>query len=100
MLIRYGFSKRRFDLFGHVKVVEDGQFACVLFHDARTFRGYQRHVVFYFTENIRIVDIDVFIRRIEQIPQHGYRAAGFFKYQFGKLACFLRFNKGILTSFD
>ena len=82
MLIGYGFSKRRFDLLGYVKVVEDGQLACVLFHDTRTFRGYQRHIVFYFIENIRIVDIDVFIRRIEQIPQHGYRTASFFKDQF------------------
>ena len=100
MLVRDGFPERGLDLLGDIKVVEDGKLSGVLFHDAHTLRGNQRHIVFHFVENIRVVDVDVFIRRVEQVPQHGYGPAGLLIRQFRQFGSLLSPDKSLFTPFE
>ena len=55
------FAETRLNLFGYVEVVENWNFTRIEFYDVRFFRGYKRHVVFYFLINIFVVDVDVLI---------------------------------------
>ena len=76
-----GLSKGGFELLGDGKIVEDGKLSGVELHDARPFRGDERYVVLDFVEYGFVIDIDVLVRRVEQVAEHAYRAAGFFVNQ-------------------
>ena len=91
-LVGNGLSEGGFQLLGYSKIVEDGKLSFVQFHDVRPFRGDERHVVLDFVEYGFVIYIDVFVRRVEQVTQHTYRAAGFFMNQSRELVVLLYFS--------
>ena len=76
-LVGNGFPERGFDLLCDAEVIENRELAGVALHDARTLGGNECYIIFYFVENGFVVHIDVFVRRVEQVAQHGYGTACF-----------------------
>ena len=95
-------AERSLDLLGYGEIVEDRDVAVVELDDVFTFRRDERHVVAYFFEDALVVDVNVFVRRIEEVAQEGYGAARFFvdeERQFALLlACFLYACHGIIPT--
>ena len=92
------FAETRLNLFGYVEVVENWNFTRIEFYDVRFFRGYKRHVVFYFLINIFVVDVDVLITWVEQVSQKRYGTAGFFKHKLGSFLRLLHLCYGVLPA--
>ena len=67
MFVSYRSSETRFDLFCNGEVVKDGNIPVVEFDDMFAVWCNESYIVVDFVENIFVVNIDVFVRRIKQI---------------------------------
>ena len=100
MFVVDNLAEARFDLFRHIEIVEDGHYACVSFHNFGLFRGNECNVLSYFVIDFFVVDVDVFVRGVEEVAQQSHHSACFFIYQLGTLFGLLYFNDGVFPSFE
>ena len=93
MFVVDGFSETGLNLFRYIKIVEDRNAASVEFHYVGFLWGDEFYIVFYFMEHVFVVDIDVLVGGVEQIPKQGYGTSCFFE---NELWAFL----GLLHSYE
>ena len=81
MLVGNGSSELCLYLSCYVKVIKDGQLALVQLDHFCTFGCYQGDIILHLLIDIFLIDVNVFVARIEQIPQHAHGAACLFVCQ-------------------
>ena len=96
---RYGFAERGFNLSCDSERVEDRLGLGIEFDDVLAVGGNEVDVFAYLFEGFRVVDMDCFERRGEDIAEHTDNAAFFLENKGGRLGG-LSFGEGVFPAFD
>ena len=100
VLVVDGLAETRFQLFGHIVVVEDRHRPVIEFHDVLLLWCNHPEVVPDVLINTAVVDVNAVIGRIEQITKQGYSAAFLLKAYLWALGGFLYLRDAILPAFQ
>ena len=100
VLVVDGLAEARFQLFGHIVVVEDGYRAIIELDDLLLLWCYQPKVVPDFLVDAAVVDVNAVIGRIEQVAKQGDGAAFLLKAHLWALCRLLYLRDGFLPAFQ
>ena len=98
MLVVYYFSETGLYLLCDIEIVKDRHIACVQLDDVCLFGGNQCNILFDLCKNVRIVYVDVFVRRIKQVAQQCYHSACLLVNELRACLGLLYFYNGILPT--
>ena len=95
-----GLAKARFQLFGHIVVVENRQRAVIKFHDVLLLWCNQPKVVLDFLVDAAVIDVNAVVGRIEQVSEQCDCTAFLLKAYLWSLCRLLYLRDGFLPAFQ
>ena len=100
MLVVDGLSESRFQLFGDVEIVKDGNGSLIKFDNILFFWGDNLQIVLDLIEDLGVVDVNAVIGGIEKVTEQGHRSAFLLKAEFWTLCRLLYFRDGVFPTFQ
>ena len=94
LLVGDGAAEAGLDLLRHREIVKDGHVALVEFDDTLAFGSDEPYIIFHLVIDSLVVDVDVFVGRIEEVAQKGNRSARFLITEEGHTRAFLLLSFG------
>ena len=94
LLVGDGAAETGLDVLRHREIVKDGHVAFVEFDDTLAFGSDEPYIIFHLVIDSLVVDVDVFVGRIEEVAQKGNRSARFLIAEEGHVGAFLLLSFG------